>query len=194
MDKLLDWEQKTDAELVKISLVDQDNFLYIVDRYKDKLFNYICRISNIDTEEAEDLLQNVFIKTYLNLNEFDQGLKFSSWIYRITHNEVIDNYRKLKSRPQLVELDLNDQRLRTLISETDIFQKIDNRMARQKIVKIINQLDFKLKEVLWLKFFEDKDYHEISDIIKKPLGTVASRINRAKREIKKELIKNKIYD
>ena len=99
----------SDAELVKLSLANQNDFLYLVDRYKGKLMNYIRRLTNINDDDAEDILQEVFIKVYLNLNDFNADLKFSSWIYRITHNQVISNHRRLKARPEGYAVNIDDQ-------------------------------------------------------------------------------------
>ena len=180
-------ENKSDEELVKLSLADRDNFALVINRYKTKLYNYIRRITNIDSEEAEDILQEVFIKTYLNLNEFDADLKFSSWIYRIAHNEVISHYRKTKARPQGYAVKLEDNALNNLASDLDIADETDRIILKSNIQKILGKIDKKYREVLILKFLEEKSYSEISDIIKRPMGTVASLINKAKQELKKEL-------
>ena len=81
-------ENLSDLQLVKLSLKDHQNFRYLVERYEPLLLRYMRRIANVSKEEAEDLLQEIFIKVYKNLNGFDQKLKFSSWIYRIAHNEI----------------------------------------------------------------------------------------------------------
>jgi len=94
-----------DEDLVKLTLEKQDNFLYLIKRYEAKLSRYIRRIAGLNKEDTEDILQEVFIKVYQNLNSFDKDLKFSSWIYRITHNEVIDSYRKKQARPQEITYD-----------------------------------------------------------------------------------------
>ncbi len=185
-------EKKTDSEIVDLVLEDQEYFLCVVKRYKEKLYKYIRRISNIGAEEAEDVLQNVFIKAYQNLNDFDKSLKFSSWIYRITHNAVIDNHRKIQSRPKSSGIDMDDDRVKELAHDFDITKELDNKYLREQILKAMDNLDIKHRDVLVLKFLEEKDYKEISDIIKKPQGTVASRINKAKKELKKELEKIKI--
>lgn len=187
----IDLDKKTDEEVAKLVLEDQEYFLCIVKRYELKIFNYIRRISNVSHEEAEDVLQNVFIKVYRNINDFDTDLKFSSWIYRIAHNEVIDNFRKNKARPQTNDLDMNDDRIKVLASEFDIEKEIDKKHLKIIINNALNELDVKFKEILVLKFLEEKDYNEISDIIKKPKGTVASRINKAKEELKRVLEKDK---
>lgn len=186
----IDFEQKTDEELVAIILESQGVFSYLVNRYKDKLLRYVRRISNVGLEEAEDMLQNIFIKVYLNLNDFDDSLKFSSWIYRIAHNEVIDNYRKRKARPQLLDIDIQDSQIKELAGETNLLEEVARQELKQEINQALSQIDLKYQEMIILKYLEEKDYQEISDIIKKPLGTVASRMNKAKAELKKVLNAN----
>jgi len=177
----------TDAELVKLTLVNQDNFVYIVDRYKGKLSSYVKRLTNANNEDAEDVLQEVFIKVYLNLNDFNKDLKFSSWIYRITHNQVISGHRKLKARPEGYAVNLDDQLAKNLTAEIDIKGQVDHKILQETINLVLNKLEAKYRDVLVLKFLEEKSYQEISDILKKPLGTVASLMNKAKQEFKSEL-------
>lgn len=177
-------EKLTDQELVDLTLKSEDNFLYLMQRYETKLLRYIKRLSNISHEEAEDILQESFIKIYQNINGFDKKLKFSSWIYRITHNEVISYWRKTKTRPQNITWEINDQILNNIIADFDINQSIDADLLSQDINRMLNKLDKKYQEVLILKFLEGKSYKEISDILKKPMGTVATLVNRAKKQFR----------
>ena len=177
----------SDVELVKLSLSDQDNFLYLVNRYQGRLLSYIRRLTNIKPEDAEDILQEVFIKVYLNLNDFKEDLKFSSWIYRIAHNQVISNYRKLKARPEGYLLPLEDWATANLAAELDIAADLDKRLLRENIMKVLAALDVKYREILILKFLEEKSYQEISDILRKPAGTIASLIFKAKEEFRREM-------
>ncbi len=182
-------EDKTDEEIARLSLVNQEYFLHIIKRYKFKLYRYVLRISNIDPEEAEDILQEVFMKVYQNLNDFDDSLKFSSWIYRITHNQVISNFRKITARPQKSNFDLDDELIKNIASELNLAEDIDAKILRANISKVLEKINTKYREVLILKFLEEKSYNEISDIIKKPIGTVGSLMNRAKKEFKEEFLK-----
>lgn len=182
-----DYSKKSDEELVKLALNNSDVFSVIVNRYKDKLFLYIRRISNLSKEETEDILQDIFIKTYVNLNAYNSDLKFSSWVYRIAHNQVISNYRKLKSRPEGYNFELDDYMINNLHSDSDLLKDIDNDINRKNILDTLNSMDKRYKEVLVLKFLEEKSYQEISDILKKPQGTVASMINKAKSKFREEI-------
>ncbi|MDD3283984.1 MAG: sigma-70 family RNA polymerase sigma factor [Patescibacteria group bacterium] len=179
---MLDCETKNDVELVKLVLKDQDYFSCLMKRYETKLINYIRRISNFSLEDAEDILQEVFMKVYQNLNNFDESFKFSSWIYSITHNEVISHFRKTKSRPQKFDLDIKDDILENIISDMNVEKDADNNILKERIKKVFSNMNIKYREVLILKFIEGNDYNEISDIIKKPKGTVGTLINRAKKQ------------
>jgi len=179
-------QDSSDQDIVKISLIDKDKFIFILDRYKEKLFNYIRRISGLDNESIEDLLQDVFIKVYKNLNDYDNTLKFSSWIYRIAHNEVISNWRKNNVRPQAFEID-EDTNIEYFISEIKADTEVDYNLMKEKIFVVLSGLSLKYREVLILKYLEEKDYQEISDITKKSIGTVSSLLSRAKKAFRDEL-------
>ncbi|MFH1030882.1 MAG: RNA polymerase sigma factor [bacterium] len=184
-------EKLPDEELVKLTLENQDYFLFIIHRYKIKLFNYIRQITNIRAEDAEDILQDVFIKVYQNINDFDPKFKFSSWIYAITRNQVISSHRKLRARPEGYAVALDDETTNELVSEMDINKNVDYKFLKEHIQKVLSRMDEKYREVLVLKFMEDKGYEEISDIIKKPIGTVGSMINKAKKIFKEKLDEQK---
>ncbi len=178
---------------MELTLADQSVFRYIVERYQDKLRRYIRRLTNVSDEEEEDILQDIFIKTYQNLNGFDRDLKFSSWIYRIAHNAVISNFRKTKARPQTSSIDVDSGLVNRLAADIDIEKGIDRELLKKHLAEILTRLDRKYQEVLQLRFLEEKDYKEISDIIKKPPGTVATLINRGKDRLKRELLADKRY-
>ncbi|MDI6777884.1 MAG: RNA polymerase sigma factor [Patescibacteria group bacterium] len=177
--------QKTDEELVALTLKNQDFFSCLVERYEPKLMRYVMRISAATREDAEDLLQDIFVKVYRNLNDFDQSLKFSSWIYRIAHNQVVSNWRKTKSRPQVLKFEADEDFLKFIASEGDLTRDTERKFTSEEVRKMLDNLDDKYKEVLVLKFLEEKNYQEISDILEKPLGTVATLINRAKKQFAK---------
>ncbi|MBA3061477.1 sigma-70 family RNA polymerase sigma factor [bacterium] len=182
---------KTDEQIVVLTLKNQKFYLCLMKRYETKLLNYILKISNTNREDGEDILQEVFIKAYQNLNDFDLNYKFSNWIYSIAHNTTISAFRKKKVRPQTVsweDKDLNNILESTLDAENTSLHKL----TYKQILKIINQLPLKYKDVLILKFVEGKDYQEISDILHKPMGTIATLINRAKKSLKQELEKEDI--
>ncbi|MFA6193813.1 MAG: RNA polymerase sigma factor [Parcubacteria group bacterium] len=179
--------EKTDEELVALTIENQDFFSCLADRYTEKLTRYIMRISASTREDAEDLLQEIFVKAYRYLNDFDQSLKFSSWIYRIAHNQVISQWRKTKSRPQVIKFEADEDFLKFIAADEDLALDTERKFEGEEVRHLVDTLDEKYKEVLVLKFIEGKDYKEISDILQKPLGTVATLINRAKKQLKKTI-------
>lgn len=180
------FSEQTDEWLARAALRDQEAFLMLMRRYEGKLMAYILRFSGFAREDAEDILQEVFLKTYINLNAFDDDLKFSSWIYRITHNEAINAYRKRKVRPHNAE-GLDEDFLNNVPAEFKLDHEIDRRFLQTNMRRVLGKLKLEYREVLILRFWEDKDYREISDILKKPMGTVATLLNRAKKAFEEEL-------
>ena len=173
-------EDISDEELARKSLQDIDYFACIYDCYEQKLIRYILRISSFSIEEAEDVLQEAFIKAWKNLNEFNADLKFSSWIYRIVRNTTITEWKKSQSKGKDQRQELNEELFQNLPSSLNIEKEANQKFDKENIQKVLQLMPEKYREVLILKFLEEKDYKEISDILKKPSGTVATLINRAK--------------
>jgi len=188
-----DCQNKTDNELVKLSLKDPEWYGCLMQRYESKLSRYIYRISGLNTEDAEDLLQEIFLTVYRNLNDFDQDLKFSSWIYRITHNKVISHHRKVKARAQQINGEEGEKILSFIKDDTDLAELVNDRITGEVLSRVMGKVDEKYREVLILRYLEEKDYNEISDILKKPPSTIGTLLSRAKKNmheiIKKENIK-----
>jgi RNA polymerase sigma-70 factor, ECF subfamily len=177
---------QTDAELIELSKKNPEDFGILMQRYQGPLFHYIRRIGQLSEEDVQDLLQEVFIKIYQKLNEYDEVLKFSSWAYRIAHNHVIDHFRKINARPKMNALDDGEWE-RLIVASVHVENEIMNKDCVEKIKIIIAQLPIKYKEVLVLRFIEEKDYEEIMDILKKPKGSVATLISRGKSILIKRL-------
>ncbi len=173
----------SDKDIIAKSLEDVDYFACLVLKYEVRLLTYIKKISQSNHDEAEDILQEAFIKIWKNLNGYDPRLTLESWIFRIVHNETISFWRKKTSfsKDNIVRLD--DERLHTLMTTEDI-----DEMKGESLFGIIEEvlplLKQEYREVLVLKYLEDKSYIEISDILKIPEGTVATRINSAKKSFK----------
>jgi RNA polymerase sigma-70 factor (ECF subfamily) len=182
-------EEKTDEELVALVLRNPEAYVFLVERYEVKLLRYIMRISASTKEDAEDLLQEVFLSAYRYLNDFDQDLKFSSWIYRIAHNKVISHFRKVTARPKTTTYEGDSQLLNILASDEDLSRDLERKYTGEEVNSVLAEIDERYREVLVLKFLEEKDYKEISDILEKPMGTVATLISRAKKQFKEKVEK-----
>jgi RNA polymerase sigma-70 factor (ECF subfamily) len=187
-----DTEAPSDGELVKQSLKSPDAFGEIVRRYWERLFRYARRISFSTDEDIEDILQETFIKVYKNLNAYDGDLAFSTWIYHICRNTVIDAIRKKSSRPATVSLDAEE--FSHLFQETPaLAHALDTREKIDRITAIIESLPLLYREVLVLKFLEEKTYEEMMDIVEKPKGTIASLLHRGQKLLLEKARQEKIF-
>jgi RNA polymerase sigma-70 factor (ECF subfamily) len=171
---------------VKEVLRDPENLIFLIDRYWEQLFYFVKRISYFSPDDIEDILQEVFIKVYRNINSFDSSYKFSTWVFQITRNTTIDAIRRKAVRPQEFSFDQGDLKQILVESGLGIEEKIVNKEKMKKVEEVIKSLPFKYREVMILKFLEEKSYEEIVDVIRKPKGTVASLLNRGRKMFKEE--------
>lgn len=170
-------EKITDEELVNKIKKDKNLYEELVDRYQTKLSRYINYLIH-DEDVALDVVQNTFIKAYVNLNGFDTNKKFSSWIYRIAHNESMNVIKKNKKE---IRIDENFD----IPEDSNIEEEFDKKEMSKIVGVCIKKLPEKYSEVLILYFLDDKSYEEISDILRIPVGTVGIRIKRGKEMMKK---------
>jgi RNA polymerase sigma-70 factor, ECF subfamily len=179
----------SDQELVTHALEDRHAFAALVRRYEAPLMRYVVRLGCRNNASAQDLLQEIFIKTYLHLNDYEPSFSFSSWIYRIAHNEIVSFFRKEKIRPAVLDREADLFLFENMISDLGVDDPGHQRYSPQEIQAAVEALDAKYRDVIVLKFFEEKSYEEISDILQMPEGTVATLINRAKKKMKSILDK-----
>ena len=168
----------TDEEVVYLVRTKDKNFYSeIIKRYESKLLRYTMYIVG-DSDWAADVIQESFIKAYININSFNIKKKFSSWIYRIVHNEAMNVLKKDRKKINIAE----DIDFDSGINLEDDFVKKELRAQTNNCLKNIPTI---YCEPLTLYFLEEKSYEEIGDILKIPVGTVGTRINRAKAIMKK---------
>lgn len=175
-----------DVALVRRFLAgDERAFGQIVSRYQTRLLNFIYRTIG-DRERAEDLVQEVFIRVYRHLARFDQSKKFSTWIYTIASNLAKNELRNRSRNPLVLFQTLTqgwEDEERPLEFEDpearpdDQFRK---RHLRELIDKFVAELPPHHREVFVLRELEGKSYEEIAEITSCNLGTVKSRLNRAR--------------
>ena len=129
---------------------DIDSFEIILERYQNQIFAYVFRMLNFHREDAKDASAETFCRAYLKLASFDKRQKFSSWLYRIAHNLVIDEYSR-RSKYKTVD-----------IENLEIPAKIDEKIWDREILdKILNKLSFEDREILILFYIEEKSIKEI---------------------------------
>ena len=175
----------TDEEIAKrVQTGDIESFGVLVERYEEKLTRYARRFL-FYAEEAEDIIQDVFMKAYANIRSFDATRKFSSWIYRIAHNECI-NAMKKRGKEAIPFFDPD-----TLFPHPVAKETADEGIRREELKALmegnLERLDPKYREPLILFYYEEMDYKEIAEILRIPVSTVGVRLNRARAAIKSRM-------
>ena len=175
--------EKTDEEIA--SLVQQgdiESFGILVERYEQKLLR-CARKFIFDGEEAKDHVQESFIKAYVNIQSFDSSRKFSSWMYRIAHNECVNAVKK-KGREPLSYFDL-DVFFPHLVAKETADDDANKNDLKRILDQTLEKLSPKYREPLVLYYYEDMDYKEIAEILQIPVSTVGVRLQRGKDFLKK---------
>lgn len=167
----------SDEELVaRVRTNDPELYAEVVRRYQDKLMRYASHLTH-DEHAAVDAVQQGFINAFINLRGFDTSKKFSSWIYRIVHNQVINKATEHEKEIPLPE----DFDVR---SDENLEDEYDKGALARMVASCLSKMPILYSEPLTLYYIEDKSYEEISDILRVPMGTVATRIRRAKAMMK----------
>jgi RNA polymerase sigma-70 factor, ECF subfamily len=164
---------------------EQRAFEELVDRYQTRLLNFVYRTTG-DRERAEDLVQEVFIRVYRHLHRFDRSKKFSTWIYTIASNLAKNELRNRSRNPlilfQTIKRNWEDEDRPLQFEDPasrpdDLFRK---RYLRELVEGSVQKLPPHHRQVFVLRELEGKSYEEIAEITACNLGTVKSRLNRAR--------------
>ncbi|MCB0274307.1 MAG: sigma-70 family RNA polymerase sigma factor [Calditrichaeota bacterium] len=190
MTKTTQREQKvTDEQLIaQFQRGDLQAFDVLVHRYKDQLLNYVFRFVG-NRVDAEDIVQETFLRVYKNKHYYKEIAKFSTWVYTIAGNLAKTELRRRKRRKLFsVSNFVNEER------DFDIpdpnrspDQRVDGALKDEIIQKAIDKLPAKFKEVIILRDIQEFAYEEISEILNIPLGTVKSRVNRGRLKLQEDL-------
>jgi RNA polymerase sigma-70 factor (ECF subfamily) len=173
----------TDEEIAKhVQGGKTELFGEIIERYEAKLLRY-ARKFLLQKQDAEDKVQEVFIKAYVNIQSFNVSRKFSSWIYRIAHNEFINAIKKRGSESVLF-FD-PDTIFPHPLSKEEADKPANQKEIKDLLDKTLDQIDPKYREPLVLYYFEDLDYKTISEILEIPISTVGVRLKRGKESMRK---------
>ena len=168
---------------------DENAYVELVNRYKDKLTNFVFYFLK-DEEHSEDIVQETFIRLYEKKHYYKEIAKFSTWIYTIAKNLANTELRK-KSRTKIMYLSQmsnykKDYDLKS--SDPELNKNIENEFLMKEIHAAIDKLPENYKSVIILRDIQGLDYEQISNIIGVPLGTVKSRINRARLQLQVDLM------
>lgn len=167
---------------------DESAFEEIVKAYQDRIYN-LCRVSLGNPRDAEDAAQDVFIKVYQNLKKFDPAPSFSSWIYRIAVNTCIDYKRRPAAWRQLLGI-FDEGREFPLDARSNLpspEEMYESKKTGEAIRRGLSLISPKLRTVIVLKEIEGLSYEEIAGVLGISIGTVKSRIFRAREELRRFL-------
>jgi RNA polymerase sigma-70 factor, ECF subfamily len=155
-----------------------DSFSLLLEKYREKVRNMVYFITN-DKSCVDDLTQDIFIKVYESLRYFRYKSSFYTWLYKITVNRCRDEIRRKKIR-KFVSVDSFIDYHNEKMIMPDEYQKIENSLL---ITEALGKLKYDHKEILLLKEVNDLSYQEISEILNCEVGTVKSRLSRARLEL-----------
>lgn len=176
-------DDRTDEEIVRqVQNGDSEAFGEIVSRYEEKILRY-ARKFLFGYTEAEDLAQEVFIKSYVNIKSFNTGLKFSPWIYRIAHNEFINAIKKKGKEP--VPFFDPDTLFPHPVARERSDHEINTKDLRKTLDACLNKLEQKYREPMVLYYYEEMDYQSIADVLQVPVSTIGVRLSRGRERLAK---------
>ena len=151
--------------------------------HMDIIYNYSLYLTG-NRNDANDLLQETFLKAYRFFSRFEQGTNAKAWLYRIMRNTYINTYRKLKRSPDTVEYDEQLSPYQMVPVDSEEKMDVRGRDVREifddEIAVAIASLPEKFKSVVILRDVENLPYEEIAEALGVPIGTVRSRLHRAR--------------
>jgi RNA polymerase sigma-70 factor (ECF subfamily) len=151
--------------------------------------------------DADDLLQETYLRAFRFFHKFEKGTNCKAWLFRIMKNLFINNYRKNQKSPNKVDYDEVENFFENIksdrIDSTDLQEKVFNNLLDDNVTQALNSLQDDFKTVIILCDLEGLSYEEIADFVQCPIGTVRSRLHRARKLLGQKLYKyakNKGYD
>ena len=172
-----------DPELVaRMRRGDADALRLVVERYQDRIFALLWGIVR-DRHEVEDVAQEVFLKVFTKIEAFDGRSRFYTWLYRVAANTAKDHVKKRSRRPA-VALD-EDARIES--PDFGPREEAQRDEARRRVREAIDRLPPRYREVLALRELDGLSYNEIADVLRVSIGTVESRLHRARGRLREVL-------
>jgi RNA polymerase sigma-70 factor (ECF subfamily) len=169
---------------------DRRAFAELVDLYKDKIFYLAYRMLS-NRQEAEDAVQETFMRVFVNLERYDEAQKFSTWIFRIATNLCIDRLRKRKQTysldADLPDGDGNDWHAMLEGNEPTPEKQLVVSETREQVREAIDSLPEKYKSVVVLRYLHDMSLQEIGDVLDMPVTTVKTRVHRGREFLRGKL-------
>lgn len=178
-----DYTGYTDFQLIEqVSKGDSRAFEVLFLRYREPIYQLYLQRTSGKVDDADDLVQETFIKVYLNLHRYDPKYTFGQWVYTIAKNTFVDYIRK--RRDETSDLDAS-QGTQSLLPTPE--ESIINSQQRAEIDRYVKQLNPRYQVLVELRFLKEYSYEEIASELNLPLGTVKTQIHRARETLCKFL-------
>jgi len=177
---------KDEPDLIQSALSGNSAaFGVLVDRYRDRLYSCVVNVVN-HPDEAEDVVQESFIQAYLKLDTFQQSSQFFTWLYRIAFNNALSRRRRHRHQLSLDQAHEVSGSEPTARSESPDFQIIQRENVSQ-LRNALEKLSGDHRSILVLRELEETSYEDIAEILDISIGTVRSRLSRARAALKNQL-------
>lgn len=158
---------------------DKQAYAHIINKYKNSLYGTILRMTR-NPHDAQDLVQEAFIKVYQQLEKYNGTGSFSSWLYRVAINHCMDEFRKKRYRQSEIE---DEMAINHNDPEVVFLKKEKNR----QLERLIATLPEDERLIILLRYMNERSYDEISEMVELPLSTVRNKLHRAKKKMRKRV-------
>jgi RNA polymerase sigma-70 factor, ECF subfamily len=155
----------------------------LVERYQDRLFNAVCRFLD-SAEDAQDVCQESFLSAYQSLRGFKGGSRFFTWLYRIAMNHAIDLKRKRRTLQYLEPYQEEDSQPVDQSEFSRPSEKAERLEEQEKLQRALAQISSEHRMVLILKDIDGMKYEDMAETLDVPIGTIRSRLHRARLELR----------
>ncbi len=162
---------------------DSAAFEVLFNRYRDGLNTYYVQRTGGNTDDAEDLLQETFIKVFLNLERYDASYTFGQWVYTIARNTFIDYVRKRRDDLSIDKLPTRGIPAPAAATDASPEERFINSQNRFQLDKHLGRMNPRYRQLIELRFFREYSYEEIAAELSMPMGTVKALIHRAREQL-----------
>lgn len=187
---LEDYIIASDQQLIERVLGgDASAFEHLFNRYRDSILQLYLQKTGGNIDDSNDLLQETFVKIYLNLQRYSDQYTFGQWIYTIARNTFIDYVRR--KRDDTVSIDnLRETGGLSTWSEPNPEERMITHQNRARIEAFLDRMSPRYKELIELRFFKEYSYEEIASHLNLPMGTVKTQIHRAREQLCRFILKD----
>jgi RNA polymerase sigma-70 factor, ECF subfamily len=159
--------------------------------HMDALYNFGLRLTN-DPDEADDLLQETYMKAYRFFDKFEKGTNCKAWLFRIMKNSFINIYRRVSKEPDKVDYNEVEEFYDSIRSDAtesnDMQEQLFSNLLDDDVFRALERLPEEFRTVVILCDIEEFTYEEIAEFVDCPIGTVRSRLHRGRKMLRAELL------